>query len=533
MKLLLGDCLDKLKELDDNSVDSIVTDPPYGLSFMGKKWDYDVPSQAIWEECMRVLKPGGHILSFAGSRTYHRMAVRIEDAGFEIRDQIMWIYGSGFPKSHNIGKAIDKKQGIISHSILELKQIIIDYFNQSGLKKNEFDKLCNFRAASYMRTESREDDGWGEAIPSNEKWTKIKQVLNIDTDEYDELFQSAVRDVVGRGSSGIGKAFTKEGWHSETMEFDITEAKNEEAKEWEGWGTALKPAHEPIVMARKPLTEKSIAENVLKYGTGGINIDGCRIETDEELGRFQIDGNGPLSPKHGFNNNSMSNGDKFIEGNPNGRFPANIIFDEEAGKILDEQTGVLTSGFMKAGTPRKMSESNVNTYGHYDSDTSYRDTYGDSGGASRFFYCPKTSKKDRNEGLDEFEKKVTMRDDGQPYGMNTNQFRPDGSKRKPVEPKSNHHPTVKPTDLMAYLIRLVTPKGGIVLDPFMGSGSTGKAAVREGIDFIGIERDNEYFEIAKSRIESEKKKPIIVKTPTGKKVEVRREVEEKVNQFFG
>ena len=446
---------------------------------------------------MRVLKPGGHILSFAGSRTYHRMAVRIEDAGFEIRDQIMWIYGSGFPKSHNIGKAIDKKQGIISHSILELKQIIIDYFNQSGLKKNEFDKLCNFRAAKYMRTESREDDGWGEAIPSNEKWIKIKEVLNIDTDEYDELFQSAVRDVVGRGSSGIGKAFTKEGWHSETMEFDITEAKNEEAKNWEGWGTALKPAHEPIVMARKPLIG-TVAENVLEWGVGGINIDGCRVgfvsdedkkEATEKNQHKKFDSK--MGTNEVYGDYSMLEPQNY---EAVGRFPANIIFDEEAGKLLDEQI---------------------------------------EGGASRFFYCPKTSKSDRNEGLDEFEKKVTMRDDGQPYGMNTNQFRPDGSERKPVEPKSNHHPTVKPTDLMAYLIRLVTPKGGIVLDPFMGSGSTGKAAVREGMDFIGIERETEYFEIAKSRIEYEINKPIIVKTPTGKKVEVRREVEEKVNQFFG
>jgi site-specific DNA-methyltransferase (adenine-specific) len=395
MKLLLGDCLEKLKELDDNSVDSIVTDPPYGLSFMGKDWDKvkatkETKSQVVkglgagmkmttladniefekwvteWSmECYRVLKPGGYMLAFGGSRMYHRLASGVENAGFEIRDQMMWVYGSGFPKSMNLGHKID---------------------------------------------------------------------------------------------------------------------------EYQGWGTALKPAHEPIVMGRKPISEKTIAENVLEWGTGGINIDGCRIETDEELGRFQIDGNGPLSPKHGFNNNSMSNGDKFIEGNPNGRFPANIIFDDEAGKILDEQI---------------------------------------EGGASRFFYCPKTSKTDRNEGLEHLEDKLTQ-------GMRANAgpalVGDDESGRTTAK---NIHPTVKPTDLMAYLVRLVTPKSGIVLDPFMGSGSTGKAAVREGMDFIGIERETEYFEIAKSRIESEKKKPIIVKTPTGKKVEVRKEVEEKVNQFFG
>jgi site-specific DNA-methyltransferase (adenine-specific) len=423
MKLLLGDCLDKLKELDDNSVDSIVTDPPYGLAFMGKHWDYDVPSQQIWEECMRVLKPGGHLLSFAGSRTYHRMAVRIEDAGFEIRDQIMWVYGSGFPKSRNIGKDIEK-------------------IKVGGIK--------------------------------NLKQVGTKQGIKVETGTSGYSYS---KEYVAGKSMG-GKQIS-----GDIPVYEIT-------NEWGGWGTALKPAHEPIVMARKPLSEKTVGNNVLEWGTGGINIDECRIGTDEELGRFQVDGNGPLSPKHGFNNNSMSKGDKFIEGNPNGRFPANILFDEEAGKLLDEQTGVLTSGFMKAGTTRKMSESNVNTYGHYDSDTSYRDTYGDSGGASRFFYCPKTSKSDRSEG--------------------------------------NNHPTVKPTDLMAYLIRLVTPKGGIVLDPFMGSGSTGKAAVREEMEFIGIERENEYFEIAKSRIEYEINKPTSKPSKT-KKAEVEPEV---VNKFF-
>jgi DNA modification methylase len=405
MKLLLGDCLDKLKELDDNSVDSIVTDPPYGLAFMGKHWDYDVPSQQIWEECMRVLKPGGHILSFAGSRTYHRMAVRIEDAGFEIRDQIMWVYGSGFPKSHNIGKAVDKLEG------------------------NE-----------------REVVG-----------TKIHSQKGVKVAEE--------RTTIGAGAFG------------EPREAEITKGNSE----WEGWGTALKPAHEPIVMARKPLSEKTVGNNVLEWGTGGINIDGCRIEGIKP----QVSRSTSLF---------QSNHDGRLSGEPSeGRFPANIIFDEEAGKLLDEQI---------------------------------------EGGASRFFYCPKTNKSDRNEGLDGFEKKVTRRDDGQPYGMNTNKFRPDGSERKPVEAKQNHHPTVKPTDLMAYLIRLVTPKGGIVLDPFMGSGSTGKACVREGMNFIGIEREDEYMEIAKSRIEYEINKPIANPSKT-KKVEVEKKVEEKVNQFFG
>ncbi len=405
MKLILGDSVDKLKELDDNSIDSIVTDPPYGLSFMGNKWDYDVPSQEIFEECLRVLKPGGHLLSFAGSRTYHRMAVRVEDAGFEIRDQIMWIYGSGFPKSHNIGKSVDKLLG------------------------NE-----------------REVVG-----------TKIHSQKGVKAAEE--------RTTIGAGAFG------------EPREADITKG----TSQYEGWGTALKPAHEPIVMARKPLSEKTVAKNVLEYGTGGINVDGCRVGTEQ----ITINGQGNDNLFHGNFSGKIDNPIR------EGRFPANIIFDEEAGRILDETTDE----------------------------------------ASRFFYCPKTSKRDRNEGLDELEdKEAPKRDDGQPYGMNTNKFRPDGSKRNPVQPKKNNHPTVKPTDLMLYLIRLVTPKGGTTLDPFMGSGSSGKAAIRGGFDFIGIEREEEYMEIAEARIQYEIDNPYIEETKT--RTNVKKEVKEKINKFF-
>jgi len=409
MKLLLGDCLDKLKELDDNSVDSIVTDPPYGLSFMAKTWDYDVPSQQIWEECMRVLKPGGHLLSFAGSRTYHRMAIRIEDAGFEIRDQLMWIYGSGFPKSMNIGMKVDEKLG-----------------NEREL----VERPKSEQRPNADKNRDKNKDIGGFAMSDN----KYKSVGN---------------------------------------------------SEWEGWGTALKPAHEPIVMARKPLSEKTVVNNVLEWGTGGINIDDSRIGLSE--------GDDPrLGGKGSWSSDKMAKNvyeggyvGKEITSSELGRFPANVIFDEQAGKILDEQSGHLKSGFMKAGTTRKMSESDVNTYGHYDSDTTYNDTYGDSGGASRFFYCPKTSKKDRNEGVD-----------------------------------GNVHPTVKPTDLMLYLIRLVTPKGGTTLDPFMGSGSTGKAAVRGGFDFVGIEREEDYMEIAQARIQYEQDNPY--NEEKGERVEVNK-----------
>lgn len=439
MKLILGDCLDKLKELDDNSIDSIVTDPPYGLSFMGKEWDYDVPSQEIWEECMRVLKPGGHLISFAGSRTYHRMAVRIEDAGFEIRDQIMWIYGSGFPKSMDISKQIDKREGAEREVVGSRK----DAFGDSDLSETE--------------------DG-------RNLW---------------------------------GKSSTQE------VPLYSNKAATDEAKKWNGWGTALKPAHEPIVMARKPLSEKTVVDNVLEWGTGGINIDDSRIQHDEPIKTTTRTEKGDTwNEKNSGLRNNPSN---MASAAPNGRFPANIIFDEEAGKILDEQSGHPKSGFMKAGTTRKMSEGDVNTYGHYDSDTTYNDTYGDSGGSSRFFYCPKTSKRDRNEGLDDFEEK--SRSNANKMMGKSGNFKTGSGNDRTTEFKNNH-PTVKPTDLMLYLIRMVTPKGGTTLDPFMGSGSTGKAAVRGGFDFVGVEREEEYMKIAKARIQYEQDNPYNEETNT-------------------
>ena len=405
MRLLLGDCLDKLKELDENSIDSIVTDPPYGLAFMGKKWDYDVPSIAIWQECFRVLKPGGHLLAFAGSRTYHRMAVRIEDAGFEIRDQIMWLYGSGFPKSLNIGKGVDKKLG-------NQREIVGENPNHRILQ--ETNTMC------------------------------------------------------GEPHSGDGT---------------LTKGNTP----YEGWGTALKPAHEPIVMARKPLSEKTVVDNVLKWGTGGINIDDSRISTNEVI------------TTHSRNSKSehfgqIQNHETYqSKGQELGRFPANIILDKEAGKILDEQSGITKSGNF---TQKGQSSNTKQPSGWKTSNRNFKVFKGDSGGASRFFYCPKASKKDRNEGLDELESKsIKGRDDGQDKRSNA-------YKARPTERK-NIHPTVKPTDLMLYLIRLVTPKGKTTLDPFMGSGSTGKAAIRGGFNFIGIERELEYYNIAKARIEYE------------------------------
>ena len=435
LRLLNGDCIDKLKELDNNSIDSIVTDPPYGLSFMGKKWDYDVPSVEIWQECLRVLKPGGHLLAFAGSRTYHRMAVRIEDAGFDIRDQIMWIYGSGFPKSHNIALAIDKQSGKTGHR--------------------------------------------GKAINVGGKG---------DRDD--------IQTSVSKANGTLQPAYKSD-------------------NDWNGWETALKPAHEPIVMARKPI-EGTVAENTLQYGVGGLNIDATRVGHTEEI---------KVSKAQTGGNKVFGQGGRKTDTTdlkPEGRWPANVILDEEAGSILDEQSGNKKSA--KRGSKYNKPTEHTNTYTPVASD--YRDdnTYGDEGGASRFFYCPKASKKDRDSGMPE---KVGVfiqrprREDGSVIYKETN---PDewaeAMKGKPRSEKTakaaaeellqddktatrNVHPTVKPTELMKYLIRLVTPKDGIVLDPFMGSGSTGKAAMQEGMWFVGIEREKEYFEIAKQRIEYE------------------------------
>jgi site-specific DNA-methyltransferase (adenine-specific) len=330
-----------MKEMLDNSVDSIVTDPPYELGFMGKSWDSTgiANSVEMWSQALRVLKPGGHLIAFSGSRTYHRMAVAIEDAGFEIRDQIMWVYGSGFPKSLNIGKQLD---------------------------------------------------------------------------------------------------------------------------DWDGWGTALKPAHEPMVLARKPLVG-TVANNVLTYGVGGLNIDGSRVIT---------------------------------EGETLGRFPANFIHDgsDEVVNSFPETKATGSgkiSGFRKGGD----SKNSVGISGV----KSAADGFSDSGSAARFFYCAKTSKTDRNEGLDEFEKKAKV--------FNGQSDKPAGNAKGSVEdkfstlPSANNHPTVKPTDLMRYLVRLVTPPQGTVLDPFMGSGSTGKACAYEGFEFIGIDQSADYVEIARARIE--------------------------------
>ena len=395
--IIHGDCLIEMQRLIDEGVkvDAVVTDPPYHLTsiterfgkegsapaqhgtdgafarasrgFMGKEWDGgDIAFRAdTWALCFELLKTGGHLLAFSGSRTYHRMAVAIEDAGFEIRDQIMWIYGSGFPKGHNIGKAIDKAAGRPQASTYE----------------------CNFKNNVYM------------------------------------------------SKMGGGKTDT------------TTKPNTELAQQWEGWGTALKPAHEPIVLARKPISEKSIAENVVKHSTGALNIDGCRVDPTDDVSGWSKSGSKESQ------NNSMS-GKNYArepkEDNPLGRYPANVIHDG-----LQEEW-------------------------------------------ARYFYCPKTSTAEREESIEAPTKKMGMSGGAQSHGEGYDKAQSIGLNK--VVERKNTHPTVKPVELMRYLCRLITPKGGTVLDPFMGSGSTGLAAKTECMEFIGIEREQEYFDIATDRI---------------------------------
>jgi len=622
INLYQGDCLDQLKLIPDNSTDSIVTDPPYGLSFMGKKWDYDVPSVEIWKEVLRVLKPGGHLLSFGGTRTYHRMVLNIEDAGFEIRDQIMWIYGSGFPKSQNIALAIDKQSGAI------------------GNRGKAFQTAGAGDRKDIQNTSGLIDGGYREAITTL-------------------------------------------------------------AKQWQGWGTALKPANEPICLARKPISEKTVASNVLKHGTGAMNIDESRV------GSESLTYTSRLSSNKNLNDDNWSKIGKTMESTTSqGRWPANVIFDDfseevlllkdnlpelvyklikeyfhdysemsdlrkkysdlpeqdkqneilqqgllcktveassasdvgqkaqlenkkeneqgqtvickerqgeseiqrishdsgisndshtrsskkrsvkiqrdvpkgllcraslsdgqefgettgikrsgsphewsqkrqsntepraslcklsqegalgsderanstkiliresdvpkvwreyftpsglevrsnhSAGKILDEQSGMLKSGGHKAGSIVNSNHQNNAMAGKLSSLVIEKEILPDSGGASRFFYCAKTSKTERNAGLE-----------GMPLHDQYNEQKatPNRDIREQVKVQ-NFHPTVKPIKLMTYLIKLITPPGGVVLDPFMGSGSTGVAAKQLGFKFVGIERDEAYFEIAKNRI---------------------------------
>ena len=473
MKLLTGDSRDKLKELEDNSIDALVTDPPYLINFMGKDWDKEnspAGDASFWEEVIRVMKPGAYGLVFGHSRQHHRVMTALEDAGFEIRDCLMWLYGSGFPKNHNISIAIDK-------TVAGMK---------ARGKRNNFGTTLN----------TANDEG----LPA---------------------------------AASVGKH----------------EPISEEAKKWDGWGTALKPAYEPIILVRKPTENKlSVAKNIIKWGTGGINIDASRIGTDEDfsnitprkmmanqgsvktddhdhtasetwqaakdklqnLGRFPANvllSHHPDCKQVGESTETIIGGNKgksgFVDGYESGDFtkkestyPVYQCVDGCAVKTLDEQAPSTGNAFQKTRTKDT-------TGGSGDSWTNGGKKAGEDNGvfdglsgASRFFYCAKVGKKERNAGCDDFEEKeVRFRATKNGTGETSK-----GQERF-TSLKKNTHPTVKPIKLMTYLAKLITPEGGVVLDPFMGSGSTGMACVMEGFDFIGIEMDPNYVEISQARID--------------------------------
>lgn len=450
-----GDCLEVLRGMADNSVDSIVTDPPYGLSFMGKKWDYDVPSEAIWRECLRVLKPGGHLLAFAGTRTQHRMAVRIEDAGFEIRDMIAWLYGSGFPKSLDVSKAIDKVRDW--SKVERLNDEIKRARAEAGLSLKEIGEVMQaatgdqygawYHRGGHMFFET------GRNLPSRPEWEHLRRVLPI-AHEFQDAYDEAEREVVNKQRGTMLAVAPGQGNDRGATTLDITAPATDAARQWQGWGSALKPALEPVTVARKPLIG-TIAENVLAHGTGALNIDGCRVGSSKSV---------PASPRGGqdriYGAYGAQTGDESGH-NPNiGRWPANVIHDGSEEVLAGFPESASGSGGRRETSTTK----GFSTVGCGPSEIGAFAPYSDAGkgSAARFYYCAKASKRDRGDG--------------------------------------NNHPTVKPTDLMRYLCRLVTPPGGTVLDPFTGSGSTGKAAVLEGFSFIGIEREAEYVEIARARI---------------------------------
>ena len=497
MKLINADCIEAMKAMPDNSVDSIVTDPPYELGFMGKSWDASgiAFNVDVWREALRVIKPGGHLIAFSGSRTYHRMAVAIEDAGFQIRDQIMWVYGSGFPKSHNISKGIDKSDAVEMRLNRQLK--FCEWMRSTGLTSARATEILRAAkvisengtmAGHFFATSIDGQPAVATAelfnamrpfLPEVPEW--VEQMVRERTVESENFKK---REVVGSKKSGIGTAFGDGEWASgQAQDVNITAPATAAAKQWDGWGTALKPAHEPMVLARKPL-EGTVANNVLTYGVGGLNIDATRVGSEE---RFLA----PATPREGTFNASFSDDykGKIVEG----RFPANFIHDGS-----DEVVAL----FPEAGNKWKRNYGVEDYEGKQYAGGSFGgggyngvNTYADSGSAARFFYCAKASKRDRNEGLEGFEAKRDHdgRKDGGVGG--------DNPRNRTNNAKLNHHPTVKPTSLMQYLVRLVTPPNGIVLDPFMGSGSTGKACAYEGFDFIGIDQSAEYVEIAQARID--------------------------------
>ena len=555
VRLYLGDCIEVMREMDAESVDAVVCDPPYGLEFMGKEWDKFAPGTmrkrsgwddaqsgasitvsgfdplgkngtpayggsrssyecarcgrrdafrkvsgcgtheehdwrainpngtaplvafAAWcetwaREALRVLKPGGHLLAFGGTRTFHRLACGIEDAGFEVRDCLSWLYGSGFPKSLDVSKAIDKKRDDRA-AIYEVTKWIREARDAAGIGNKDIDAAFGFAGMAGHWTSAKSQP----SVPTIEQVEPLLSVLGVALDDVPPRIAHLLWELNGRkGQPGEAwKARRITGKHADAapaqmwkanygLAHDLTAKERRDipatdaAREWQGWGTALKPAWEPCVVARKPLAG-TVAENVQAHGTGALNIDGCRIE---HQGADGVWGTSNETTTPGFNA-SPGQAAYRSEKHADGRWPANVAFDEEAAAMLDAQTGERPSGARRAGEYGGIGAGPLYGEGGI---TALREIEANTGGASRFFYTAKASRADRTTG-----------------GV-----------------ANNTHPTVKPTDLMRWLVRLVTPTGGVVLDPFAGSGSTLVAARAEGVRAIGIEREEEYAQIIADRL---------------------------------
>ena len=503
-----GDCRDIIATLPDCSVDSIVTDPPYELGFMGKQWDgsgiaYD---PTLWAQCLRVLKPGGHLLAFGGTRTYHRMAVAIEDAGFEIRDSIHWLYGSGFPKSLDVSKAIDKMDAAEEQQARRYR--FTEWVRSTGVTAQQIDAATGTRMGHHYTTHLTQP-----SVMTTEHLEACRHLLG-DVPEWVEREAAirsvesrnfASREVVGKRGVPIGHSFAGPtyGGDSSNQEVDITAPATDAARQWEGWGTALKPAHEPIVVARK-LLSGTVAATVLEHGTGALNIDGCRVGSD---GGHAGAGAGARVFGDGLN------GPRGTPVDGMGRWPANLVLTHAADCAEDcAPSCPITEIDRESGTSKsqqqtgKRSGKSAERYGAFSGQDDVVMGHTDTGGASRFFtvtewdptadvvpfrYEAKPSRAERNAGLATLPEQLG----GSLAGGD------DKRTGKPqLTARQNHHPTVKPLALMRWLVRLVTPPGGTVLEPFAGSGTTMAAAILEDRNVIGCELTADYLPIIEGRI---------------------------------
>lgn len=685
LTLHCGNNVDVLRSYPDCHFDAIVTDPPYGIEFLGKAWDSHTGAIETWQQCLRVLKPGGHLLAFSAARTYHNLATNIESVGFEIRDQLMWIYSSGFPKAQDIGKAIDKRGGMISNNsdTKTLKTLLAKLFKHSGKTKGEINEQCGFNAAGYLRQHDNGVDGWGYALPLNEKWHTLKKVLNC-SDDYDKYFVSSERPVIGTTQAGcFDSEFESHTIGARSKTVDITAPATTQANQWHGWKTALKPGHEPIVMARRPFKGSTI-DNVIQHGVGALNIDSSRIPYEDQqdlntyinniagplerstatagdqikmhegrtgfkvqrgvvkrptggadgLSRLEFGEREPIKYKDqkkdnlaGMRRFTGSDSNTFARINPEDRDSKDQKRVIRAGRDPGARLGDLETQTTPADHNHEETPVyEANPQGRYPSNV-----MGDIPDYQKYFYCPKVSRRERHAGFEQDhlpkrlipmpgenglkdiydcydkdwankkdlgKKSFNPLTDSAPHGSrrcstdsherwhqgmehkkgNTtdplahiptnpngmydvdgtgvmyNPNKKDSLAHLPTESSmlaavggyyvdaegnrtetagkniwtpdtgmvyvhgltkiyqqwcqthnktavvGNNHPTVKPVALMRYLIQLVTPVNSIVLDPFMGSGSTGMAARELGHTFVGIDLDPAYVEIAQKRI---------------------------------